>query len=229
LTLYILYPCLTRYYVHPLPQFSSLAILFDTDIRTSPTITQHHFVDIIRILQSTPSPKLNPPSFIFKLSAEAATFNAKLLEENCFDLKRIIDRQHPSQLSFGSEFRSPELLEELLRHHPFWPRLMQILHHGASFPLSEISDEDRHIDLQFHADRGNHKSASMCHEAMQKLIAEDVERGFAIPLPISVLLKLPRASLAPLGCVQQFSIDALGNRISYNTQSILPRSFIAIS
>ena len=165
--LYILYPCLTRYYVHPLPHFSSLVILFDTDIKIRPTITQHRFVDTIRILRSTPSPKLNPPSFIFKLSAEAATFNAKLLKEYCFDLKRIIDWQHPSQLSFRSEFWSPELLEELLRHH--------------------ISDEDRRINLQFHADRGNHKSASMCHEAMQKLIAEDVERCFAIPLPISVL------------------------------------------
>jgi len=64
-----------------------LAILFDTDIRTSPTITQHHFVDIIRIIQLTSSPKQNPPSFIFKLSSEAAIFNAKLLEENSFDLK----------------------------------------------------------------------------------------------------------------------------------------------
>jgi hypothetical protein len=48
---------------------------------------------------------------------------------------------------------------------------------------------------------------------MQKLIAEDVERGFTIPLPTLVLYKLPQASLAPLGCVQQSSIDALGNKI----------------
>jgi hypothetical protein len=158
-------------------------------------------MDIIRVLQYTLSSKLNPPAFIFKLSTAAATYNADLLANNDFDLRRIINQQPPSQLSFSSEFRSPEFLEELLSNHPFWPRLKKILRHGASFPLREISAEDRKSNLQFHVVRGDHRSASLCHKAMQKLITEDVKRGFALPLPISVLYKLPQAYLAPLGCV----------------------------
>ena len=46
------------------------------------------------------------------------------------------------------------------------------------------------------------------------IIQEDVERGFALPFPITALHFLPNASLAPLGCVRQSSVDALGNRVA---------------
>jgi hypothetical protein len=72
---------------------------------------------------------------------------------------------------------------------------------------TEISPVDRLMDLKFHEERGNHKSVTV------KLIKEDMERGFTLPLPVSVLYNLPKASLAPLGCVQQSSIDASGKRI----------------
>jgi hypothetical protein len=174
---------------------------------------QHRFLEIIRTLQTTPSPNLNPPLFIFKLNTAAAEYNAKILKGTNFNLKSIIDQQHLSQLSFGSKFRSPKLLEELLHNHPFWPRLKQLLTNGASFPLTEISPVDRLMDLKFHEERGNHKSATVHNEELKKLIKEDVERGFTLPLPVSVLYNLPKASLAPLGCVQQSSIDASGKRI----------------
>jgi hypothetical protein len=169
-------------------------------------------MEIIEMVQSTPSPKLNPPSFLFKLNAEAAEYNARVLEFNNFDLKQVIIQQHPSQISFGSEFRSPELVSELLQDHPFWSRLEELLNHGAKFPLTEISEDDRRLDLQFHQDRGNHKSASTHHEILEQLITEDVERGFALPLPISALHRLPKAALAPLGCIKQSSLDSFGNR-----------------
>jgi len=51
------------------------------------------------------------------------------------------------------------------------------------------------------------------NEALHKLIEEDVIRGFALPLPISVIRKIPNASLAPLGCIEQESIDSQGNKI----------------
>lgn len=171
------------------------------------------FMEIVKDLHSTPSHKLNPPMFIFKLNREAAEYNAAVLEAHQFNLKQIINQQHPSQISFGSEFRSPELLRELLQDHPFWPRLEEILTNGANFPLHEISNEDRHADLQFHADRGNHKSASKSQEILKQLITEDVKRGFALPLPISILNRLPKAALAPLGCVKQSSLDSFGNRV----------------
>jgi len=118
---------------------------------------------------------------LFKLNAEAVDYNARVLDLNNFDLKQVIIQQHPSQISFGSEFRSPELVRELLQDHPFWSRLEELLSHGAKFPLTltEISEDDRRLDLQFHQDRGNHKSASTHHEILEQLITEDVERGFA--------------------------------------------------
>jgi hypothetical protein len=44
-------------------------------------------------------------------------------------------------------------------------------------------------------------------------ISEDVERGFSLPLPMDVLFKIPNASLAPLGCHKQETINESGNRV----------------
>lgn len=181
------------------------------------TIPQSRFMDIIKIIHATASPKLNPPSFIFKLCNQAASHNAKVLAEHDFDLDRIIQKLHPSQISYGSEFRDPELLEELLCHYPFWPRLRNILVKGALLPLDDISDSDREKDLIFHSNRGNHKSANKNVEMIREISAEDVARGFSLPLPIPSLHFLPNASLAPLGYVRQSTIDNFGNR-SYKYQ-----------
>lgn len=128
---------------------------------------QMQFLEIVKNLQATPSSKLNPPKFIFKLNKEAAEFNANILSGYGFNLREVIKDQHPSQISFGSEFRSPNLLQELLCHHPLWERLRTILVEGAHFPLREIPDSDRLIDLNYHVDRGNHKSATVHSEVLK--------------------------------------------------------------
>jgi hypothetical protein len=178
----------------------------------SPSLSKQRFVEILRSLQATPGPQMNPPRFLFKFTKEAAEFNAKILADNNFDLDKIIRQQHPSQISYSSLFRSSLQLQELLCAHPLWIQLKDILDHGASFPLDEISDTDRKFDLTFHLNRGNHKSAMLYHQILQDIITEDIERGFALPLPVSVLHSLPKASLAPLGCVKQSMIDASGSR-----------------
>jgi hypothetical protein len=48
---------------------------------------------------------------------------------------------------------------------------------------------------------------------MNKLITEDIEKGYALPLPLSILDNIPNASLAPSGCHKQFTIDESGNLI----------------
>jgi hypothetical protein len=48
---------------------------------------------------------------------------------------------------------------------------------------------------------------------MDKLITEDIEKGFALPLPISCLHKLPNASLVPLGYQKTSTIDETGKII----------------
>jgi hypothetical protein len=109
-------------------------------------------------------------------------------------LDQIIHQQHPSQISYGSEFPPAHQLEELLSHHPFWHRLKEILTKGATFPLKEIEDSKRIKDLTFHANRGNHKFAKTFDSILCKLITHDIERGFALPLPVTALHFLPKAS-----------------------------------
>jgi hypothetical protein len=155
---------------------------------------------------------MNPPLFILKMNKAAASYNAKVLAENNFDLHTIIAKQHPSQISYGSEFCSPDELAELRSDHPYWIRLKNILTDGAIFPLEDISDEDRNQDLVFHSSRGNHKSASKNEEILRGIIKEDIERGFTLPLPITALHFIPKASLATLGCVIQSTLDSFGNR-----------------
>jgi len=174
---------------------------------------QRDFIRKIADLFYSPSPKLKLPLFIFKLSEEAAAYNAHVLESWNFDLNKIIQHQHPSQISFGSEFKTIAQLEDLLSDHPLWSRLAQILDQGADFPLEDINSSDREADLSFHSARGNHKSSIVHHDVLKDLIADDVERGFAVPLPLNVLRHLPQASLAPLGCVKQTTLDTNGNQI----------------
>jgi hypothetical protein len=76
---------------------------------------------ILSLIQSSPM-YLNPPLFIFKRCSQAAYHNAQILEKHNFDLDKIIRAQHPSQISYGSEFKGTLELEEILHDHPFWPR-----------------------------------------------------------------------------------------------------------
>jgi hypothetical protein len=85
----------------------------------SSIISQRQFVEIVQTLHATASPCMNPSLFIFQLLPAAAAYNATVLAEHGFDLNRIIEQQHPSQISYGSEFRDPMLLHDLLQHHPF--------------------------------------------------------------------------------------------------------------
>ncbi len=104
-------------------------------------------------------------------------------------------------------------LYELLQHHPHWSHLKNILYNGATSPLHPIDDFLRKTDIDFHFSRGNHKSTLKHTEAIHNLITEDATCGFALPLPTSVLYKIPNASLAPSGCVEQETIDSRGKKI----------------
>jgi hypothetical protein len=114
---------------------------------------------------------------------------------------------------FGSEFRKPSELKPILSSHPHWSELNKILNKGATFPLQPISQEQHIMDLDFHRERGNHKSAMKNNSILSKIILNDVERGFALPLPTKLLKLIPNASLAPLGCQEQEIINELGERI----------------
>jgi hypothetical protein len=68
-------------------------------------------------------------------------------------------------------------------------------------------------DLEFHLQRGNHQSATRHKKILNKLILDDITKGFALPLPIQLYKLLPNASIAPLGCHEQETINEEGERI----------------
>lgn len=126
------------------------------DIKT-PTITGQRFAQIISDLMTMEPTPQNPPLFIYKRYPLAAAHNTRILEPHGFlALEKVIRNQHPSQISYGSEFRSSATLEELFQDHLLWPRLKDIRDNGVSFPLMPISEVQHKEDLNFHATRGNH-------------------------------------------------------------------------
>lgn len=143
---------------------------------------------------------MNSPLFIFKRCPLAAAHNARVLWDFNYNLDKIIKAQHPSQISYGSEFRPSTVLEKLLIDHPFWNRLKEILERRASFPLTPINNDLCQSDLAFHRNRGNHKSLLMYASFIDPVIAEDIDRGFALPLPIETLQHLLPARRCPLPC-----------------------------
>jgi hypothetical protein len=171
------------------------------------TINQIFSLDISSFLN-----KGNKLLFRFEYTPEVAQHNALILDAFDFNLNAAILAQKNSQAFYGSEFRNPDLLSRIFKNHPLWKYMNEILNHGASYPLEPIPREIREEDLEFHKHRGNHKSATKFSNAITSIIKEDVERGFALILPIQTLKRIKNVSLAPLGCIKQNTIGNDGSR-----------------
>jgi hypothetical protein len=151
--------------------------------------------------------------FRFEYTQEAALHNAIVLQCYNFDINLAIQAQKNLQVYYGSEFKPPDILAKILKNHPLWNYTKSILSTGASFPLHPIPTETRKNDIKYHKETGNHKSATKAPDIISKMIQEDVECRCALPLPIGVPDHIPNASLAPLGCQEQSTIDATGPRV----------------
>ncbi len=104
-------------------------------------------------------------------------------------------------------------LEYLLQDHPNWSHLRKILQFGASFPLLMITQEECITAILFHIERGNRKSAQKNKISLDNLISKDVNIGFTLPIWIDTIKMLPNASLAPLVCIKQTSINKEGEKL----------------
>jgi hypothetical protein len=69
------------------------------------SISESEFISAIAELTSKPPTPKSPPLFIFKRCPLAALHNARVLEEKNYNLDFIVRKQHPSQLSYGLEFK----------------------------------------------------------------------------------------------------------------------------
>ena len=83
-------------------------------------------------------------------------------------LKKFLNTSKFLFTHYGSEFRSLNLLRKLLHTHSQLPQLESMIKISADYPLSSLSEKDRLDDIEFHLQRGNHKSATL-REGMASL------------------------------------------------------------
>ena len=162
---------------------------------------------------TVPTPSKSPIEFEFTM--DAATHNSNLLEQVGYDLGKFIDQHPGSTISYGSELRPIKQLESLLCHHPSYERFKLNHLNGIDYPVNDLSEEDRTTILERSIERGNHKSALDEEQRpnVTKLMAEDVELGYAIPMTIESVRKMPGAEVYPVGCQDQLTINDRGEVI----------------
>ena len=157
---------------------------------------------------------MKKPEFKFHMTSSAAQHNWTVLKKYDLDLQTALNAQKHTQLYYGSEFRPPEILEPLLKHHPLWPRLSDQLNNGAFFPLNELSEEERIQDLNEALEFGNHKGADDNPELFEKMMKADVDAGYSLIIPRDKVTLLKGALMSPMNIADQSGIDEHGNIIN---------------
>ena len=64
--------------------------------------------------------------------------------------------------------KSTDKLEKLLGKHPRWNILKEKLSYGCEYPVKDLDEEVRLLDLKENLNRGNHKSAKHNEEHLEK-------------------------------------------------------------
>jgi hypothetical protein len=184
----------------------------------SPSFSNHcwfptNMTQIINYILSIPSKKMEKPLFLFKMSQEAALKNWEVLSSFQLDLDKALQHQNKSQLGYGSEFRSTDLLDLLLQRHPLWNRLKSQFEEGANFPLTPLSLKERKHDLLEALEFGNHKGVSEHPELFEKMMQNDVDFGYSLILPRDKIEHIPGALIAPMNIADQSGINERGEII----------------
>jgi hypothetical protein len=172
------------------------------------------FFQEVSRLTSTPVPVPKSPPFLFDMSDASCLHNQNVFESFGYDLKRVIDDNAGSTISFGSEFRSADQLRPLLSRHPLFDAMDKFIYHGMPYIFSrELTAEESLMELTASIARGNHKSATDELEQVKKLISKDFTHGFSVPFPTSTVTLLPSPVVTPLGLAKQWTLDNKGDRV----------------
>lgn len=167
----------------------------------------------IQEIFATPSENLKMHNFIFESSNDAASWNAKILEENDFDYSKAVKNNPNSMITPGSELRPAHILEKIFGHRQDWTELEEIIKEGCSYPIIDEPDETTRLsDLKALIERGNHKSASS-EDAINRMIPmyeKEDSRTYQIPIPISIVTKINGASMNPMGLQKQKTVNEKG-------------------
>ena len=168
----------------------------------------------VRELVSKPSREMRKPEFEFELTSEAALKNFLVLKKYGLNLEAALEAQKGTPLEYGSEFRTVEELAPIFSKHPYWDKMQSLLTVGSSFPLKPLEEEVRIADLEAALARGNHKGAKNKPDLLRELVNKDVVHGYALPIPLSRITRVPRAVLAPLNIAAQNTINEFGQIIA---------------
>jgi hypothetical protein len=192
------------------------------------------FLRKITMIAAEPSPTPTKSSVRFNLSKDAAEHNASLLRGVDYDFQQFLQGQTRLTLDFSSEFRKLEQIRPLLRTHPGFDKLAEVLASGMPYRYSrEISEDERETEVLSMLARGNHKSAQDKPAIVEKLLTKDLIHGFSMVIPIKLVPIIPNAMVQPVGLAKQWTLDKDGNRIikyritqdlSYSTSKDLPMS-----
>ena len=180
---------------------------------TVPTIWPINLLDAIKRVIDTPCVAPAKPEFAFEMTKEAAEKNFCILAKYGMDLGRALDAQKESPLGYGSEFRAPELLEQIFGFQPIWKRMRAILTLGSDWPMEELSSELRKCDVKDALEFGNHKGACEKPELLRKLVHKDVTHGYGLVIPLEKVLRVPDLIIAPMNIMNQKTIDEFGRII----------------
>jgi hypothetical protein len=181
-------------------------------------------MSIINKIRGQPIPVPTKQEFFFNMMQEAAVKNFLVFKRYGFDLGTAIEAQKRSPISYGSEFKKPEVLKKIFGNHPLWERMERLLSEGSRWPLKAISKKDRIADLQEALKFGNHKGTTSKPELLRELIIADVTHGYGLDIPLHKIERIPGACLAPMNIMHQFTPDASGDIVD-NEQLTHDQSF----
>ena len=153
---------------------------------------------------------LYSPLFKFEVSEEAAEFNWNLLSSEKFNIEKVLNPKETCTTSFGSEFKEIKELESLLHLHPRWEKLKELLSKGADFPLIDLPEKTRRLDLQKSYQRGNHKSAIREENFLAEATVKEIKKGWVLILPEDKYDSIPGLVLNPMGVATHLGVTADG-------------------
>jgi hypothetical protein len=163
---------------------------------------------------ATPCRHPSKPIFEFDLSIEAAKKNyITLMRKFGGDLHKALHAQQGSPLQYDSEFKPESTLALIFSNQPNWEKMRIVLLNGSTWPLSPLGDINQLLDINDALAFGNHKGADQQPELLLKLVRDDVNRGFALHLPLEKIKKIPGVLFAPLNIQLQKTINERGEII----------------
>ncbi len=170
----------------------------------------------IESLLTAPKTTLSQPILRFDINKEAAISNLKLLRDNNYDLTKLCNFHERSSTTYGSEFKTAEMLDKLFYLHPRWTKLRSQLTSGVEFDLEELDEKIRIQDLRCAVARGNHKSASKNEEFLEKAMKKEIMKGWNLILPGDCFEEIPELILNPMGVATHLGINEEGKFLPKN-------------